>query len=306
MVSTPQRERPLAGRLIGLSAGDAQDIEARGLLARHVDIVFGAIVGALAVRGARLAYGGDLRQRGFTEQLYEQVAEAYADDYLQGKAAQAPFVHYLATSVWTGSDRIALVRWLTSTAGMAELRFMMDDDYLGVVAAGENGFFIKADGFRKALPPEAVVAALQERPTGARDPATALRKMRKAMARDCDIRILLGGKIFDYSGDEPGIPAEARDSLVNGQAVLPLGGFGGATRDVAKSLQLLADDAEIATALPRDERYQKVMAEIGKQAPHVRELLGPQFPAARQLANTTHVNDVVDMLPKIIIGLPPR
>src|SRR5262249_57836814 len=122
MASIPQREHPLAGRLIGLSAGDAQDIEARGLLARHVDIAFGAIVAALALRGARLAYGGDLRQRGFTEQLYEHVTEAYADDYLRGEGAPPPFVHYLATSVWTGAARGTLIQWLTSNAGIAELR----------------------------------------------------------------------------------------------------------------------------------------------------------------------------------------
>jgi len=88
--------------------------------------------------------------------------------------------------------------------------------------------------------------------------------------------------------------------------VLPLGGFGGATRDVAKSLELLADDAEVATALPRDERYKKVMDQIREQAPHVRELLGKQFPLAHQLANTTRVREVVDLLPKIVIGLPPH
>jgi len=308
MAAAPQRERPLAGRLIGLSAGDAQDIEARGLLARHVDIAFGAIVAALALRGARLAYGGDLRQRGFTEQLYEHVTEAYADDYLRGEGAPPPFVHYLATSVWTGADRDTLIQWLKSTAGMAELRFMIDDDHAVALAAGEAGFVVDGPGLprRKPLPAEELVAALQKLPTGARDPATALRKMRKAMARDCDIRILLGGKIFDYAGDEPGIPAEARDSLANGQAVLPLGGFGGATRDVAKSLELLADDAEVATALPRDERYKKVMDQIREQAPHVRELLGKQFPLAHQLANTTRVREVVDLLPKIVIGLPPH
>ena len=204
-----QRDKPLDGYLVGISAGDSQDVQAYGLLQRHVDIVFGAVASALVLRGARIAYGGDLRARGFTELLYQNVAEAYADEVFLGESPVAPpFVHYLAANIWAPLPA-ELEAWLAAGAGLVEVRFMTAGDYITV--RGSDGKFVVGNK-GETLPSAADVMKWLKgiAPQGAA-PATSLAQMRKALGRDCDARILLGGKMFGYAGSEPGIPAEARE-----------------------------------------------------------------------------------------------
>jgi hypothetical protein len=53
------------------------------------------------------------------------------------------------------------------------------------------------------------------------------------------------------TGWSPPARAEARESLAHGKAVLPLGGFGGAARDVARQLGLVPTDARRADVFPQ-------------------------------------------------------
>src|SRR5215467_6566489 len=181
MPEIQRRAKPLEGRLVGLSAGDSQDVQAYGLLQRHLDIVFGAIVTALVLRGARLAYGGDLRQRGFTQQLYENVAEAYADESLFAeRPAAAPFVHYLAANVWARFPS-ELDRWLTDSAGLVEVRFMTGDGYICVGTRAGKFLVQTGGGTADALSSASEVRhqlerAVPENPS----PARSLAQMRRA------------------------------------------------------------------------------------------------------------------------------
>src|SRR6202012_3244517 len=234
---------------------------AYGLLQRHVDIVFGAVASALVLRGARIAYGGDLRARGFTELLYQNVAEAYADEVFLGESPVAPpFVHYLAANIWAPLPA-ELEAWLAARAGLVGVRFMTAGDYITV--RGSDGKFVVGNK-GETLPSAAdVMKWLKGIAPQGTAPATSLAQMRRALGRDCDARILLGGKMFGYAGSEPGIPAEARESIAEGAAVLPLGGFGGAARDVAIQMQLIAANPREGT--PRGEGYPEVMKDIAGQ-----------------------------------------
>jgi SLOG cluster2 len=305
-----QRAKPLAGLLVGLSAGDSQDVRAYGLLPRHLDIVFGAVVTALVLRGARLAYGGDLRQRGFTQQLYENVAEAYADEYFMGEPDGAPpFVHYLAAHTWANLPPQELAAWLQSSAGLAEVRFMSGERYM-VVQPQDQDFLVEAGPEAAGVIAPMVFTAAEFLPRlrgmlTPEDlmPAESLVRMRRAIARDCDVRILLGGKMYGYAGNEPGIGAEARESLAQGKAVLPLGGFGGAARDVARQLGLMPADArrrEVATG----PGYPEVMEQLAEQRTRASGLLGNTFPRARILAMTTETKEAARLVVEILQGLP--
>jgi SLOG cluster2 len=304
----PEREQTLSGRLVGLSAGDSQDVRAYGLLPRHLDIVFGAIVTALVLRGARIAYGGDLRQRGFTQQLYESVAEAYAnaESGADKPPGPAPFVHYLAANIWMRFPS-ELETWLTASASLVEVRFMSGDGYIAVYAQGDK--FIVENGSEPArgLSSAAeVLRYLQQTNKENLGPSRSLALMRKAMGRDCDVRILLGGKMFDYMGDEPGIGAEARDSLAQGAAVLPLGGFGGATRDVAIRLRLLKTEGRPRDPNPRGPGYDRVMGEIEGQGELAWKCLDGKVEEASTLARTTDTREAARLVVEILQGLPRR
>jgi hypothetical protein len=304
----PEREQTLSGRLVGLSAGDSQDVRAYGLLPRHLDIVFGSIVTALVLRGARIAYGGDLRQRGFTQQLYESVAEAYADSAFRDDKPDgpAPFVHYLAANIWMRFPS-ELETWLTAGAGLVEVRFMSGDGYIAVSAQG--GKFVVEDGLepaRRLSSASEVLHYLAQTNQDNGGPARSLAQMRRKMGRDCDVRILLGGKMFDYMGDEPGIGAEARDSLAGEAPVLPLGGFGGAARDVAIRLRLLEGAGRPKDPNPRGPGYEKVMSEIMGQRDIAIRRLNDKVGEACALARTTDTREAARLVVEILQTLPKR
>ena len=313
MTELQQRIKTLDGYLVGISAGDSQDVQACGLLPRHLDIVFGAVVSALVQRGARLAYGGDLRQRGFTQQLYENVAEAYADEYLLGDGpGTPPFVHYLAAGIWQGLPPAELENWLATSAGLVEVRFMTGERY-AAVTKGEDKFQIRSgpqgqDGAGVGLSSASeVLQWLQKATPGKAEAAPSLAAMRIIMGRECDARILLGGRMFDYRGDEPGIGAEARESLSQGAAVLPLGGFGGAARDVARQIDLWPkSSSDRRETMPRGPGYQKVMDAIADQRGLEFQYLGGRIEQARQLAATTDTKEAARLVVAILEGLPRR
>lgn len=299
MPQIQERDKPLDGVLVGISAGDSQDVQAYGLLTRHVDITLGAVASALVLRGARIAYGGDLRARGFTQLLYQNVAEAYADEVFLADGPP-PFVHYLAANIWA-SLPAELEAWLSSGAGLVEVRFMSGDGYITV--RGSKGTFVVGSG--ETLPDAAqVMGWLKGKAPQGAEPAASLAQMRKAMGRDCDARILLGGKMFDYAGSEPGIPAEARDSISEGAAVLPLGGFGGAARDVAMQMQLIAVSPREGT--PRGKGYPEVMSEIAGQKALLDARLDGMMAQARQLAGVTDPKEAARLVVEILQGLPKR
>jgi hypothetical protein len=277
------------------------------LLPRHLDIVFGAIVTALVLRGARLAYGGDLRQRGFTQQLYENVAEAYADSALMSdNPGPPPFVHYLAANIWARFPS-ELDAWLTSSVGLVEVRFMTGDGYIAVSA--QRGKFVMQDSHETAgglSSSSEVLHRLEQTNRENAGPARSLAQMRKAMGRDCDARILLGGKMYDYMGEEPGIGAEARESLAEGAAVLPLGGFGGAARDVAINLGLLRGKERPEDPGPRGPGYDRVMGEIKRQRELATRRLNGEFDHACQLAGTTDTRVAARLVVEILQKLQKR
>jgi hypothetical protein len=296
------RAKPLSGVLVGISAGDSQDVQAYGLLPRHLDIVLSATAGALVLRGARIAYGGDLRARGFTELLYQNVGEAYADEVFLGeKPGAPPFVHYLAANIWAPLPD-ALETWLSAGAGLVEVRFMTGDDYIAV--RGVDGKFVVGDG-GETLPKAAdVMKWLKARAPQAAEPAPSLALMRKALGRDCDARILLGGKMFDYAGSEPGIPAEARESIDEGAALLPLGGFGGAARDVAMAMGLAPKEEREGTK--RGLGYAEAMAKLETRRALASAHLDGAIEQAQQLATTTDPREAARLVVDILLKLPKR
>src|SRR5260221_14191088 len=63
----------LSGRCIGISISTRPDLAVLGLGKEHLDDAMTEIARHLIACGATLAYGGDLREGGFTELLFEIV-----------------------------------------------------------------------------------------------------------------------------------------------------------------------------------------------------------------------------------------
>jgi len=256
-------ERSLANQLVAISVSDSPDLAALGLLDRSLRQTVSALATRLVCHGARIVYGGNLDRKGFTYQLYPTIAQAYATAAL--RSARPPFVHYV--SAYLAQDDAELAAHLKAVGGFAEVRLVERNRAVTtMVTRGKELVYTPANGAQRRL------ADLDQLPTFvagmSRDsggPVADLDIMREVMEDAVTARIVVGGRVAGYSGRKPGIPQEALLALEKGHAVIPLGGFGGAARDVAIALGLMSRDQR----LERTETgpgYQETLAAIAAHA----------------------------------------
>ena len=214
---------PFEGLTAAISISDSPDLRILGLSSLHLEDAMMEISRHLLAQGARLIYGGDLRGRGFTEQLCELVLRHYLNSVeheQRGRVANylAWPVHVFAQKPWWGRS---WPRHLPSIVLVCLTLEGQRTEYGG-----------KKAGFNQATTSE-----LPQIP--ARDWQVGLTSLRKVMLAESNVRIVLGGQVSGYKGVMPGIAEEVILSLRASQPVFLLGGFGGCARDIAESLGLL-------------------------------------------------------------------
>jgi hypothetical protein len=188
-------------------------MEQHGMGPEHLNDALGEISRQLLALGARLIYGGDLREGGITKMLFELAARyspalARKDEYAPMIVDVVPYpMHAELTSE-------ELMAWEADFATIAELRYMNQDN----------------DVWSFATRPQ----RLAQLPTG--EWPAALTTMRNYVTRASDARIVLGGKTTGYLGRMPGIAEEALLSAMAGQPLFVVGGFGGAAQPIARSI----------------------------------------------------------------------
>ncbi len=201
---------------MAVSVSENPDLQTLGLSDDHLHDAMETLASQLLAFGYRLAYGGDLRPEGFTEQLFE-FASRY--DRTRQSKGQLGVVDYLAWPVHArmpAEEKSALADGL---AGVAD-----------VVWLSPEGLPLKLDNCTgsklSVISPD--------------DWAEGLTAMRRTMLDNTSACIVLGGRVEGYSGVMPGIAEESRLALEVGQPLYLLGGFGGCARDIAESLGLVA------------------------------------------------------------------
>ena len=199
-----------SGLTIAISVSDSVDLPLLGMGSRHLHRVMNGMATYLISYGYRLAYGGDLRREGFTEELFE-IASRYQPDQPD---PTPPVIDYLAWPVWIAIPRPELRNLAKRLAGIAK-----------IVCLTRDGEAVE----RLRYP--------RESPTGPQV-ASALTAMRRKMLRDVDARVVLGGTVTDYKGCMPGVAEEALMSLKQREPLYLLGGFGGCARHIAQALGL--------------------------------------------------------------------
>ncbi len=206
---------PLSQKAIGISIADSQDMKVLGLSEEHLRDAMAEVARHLLAMGARLVYGGDLRERGFTELLFELVARHRRDaDVGDGRLA---VVNYLAWPVHRSMQPEIFQAVLEHHKGLAELH-LLDD----------QGRDISTDQLEVKISP-----------ITDEDWSSGLTAMRHVLTSSCDARILLGGRVTEFKGRMPGIAEEALCSIAAKQPLYILGGFGGCARDIAEELDLV-------------------------------------------------------------------
>ena len=199
---------------VGVSVSESPDLRVLGLSDGHLRDAMAEIALYLLASGRSLAYGGDLRQHGFTELLAELV-ERYGGHPRHG--GTIVITDYLAWPVHIRMTSNELTTFSAEHKSAARL------------------VFLALDGARLALEQR---LRLQAHEPHEEEWAKGLTAMRTTMRSDIQARIVLGGRVEGYRGAMPGIAEETLLSLEKGQPVFLLGGFGGCARDIAETLGL--------------------------------------------------------------------
>ena len=218
-------------KTIGISISDSPDMKMLGLGNGHLRDAMTEVATYLMSSGNDLAYGGDLRENGFTWTLFELasrytrqpsvfISHSHDDQELVDEFVEQlrRVVNYFAWPVHIRmtNDRLDLLAG--EVDNVAELKFL---DMEGAPMTMER---------RREMPTSEPDDAMW---------AEGLTAMRRTMQGEIDARILLGGQVENYKGRMPGVAEEALMSLQSGQPVFLLGGFGGCARDIAETLGLV-------------------------------------------------------------------
>ncbi|HMG04718.1 MAG TPA: hypothetical protein VK581_04605, partial [Chthoniobacterales bacterium] len=223
-------EKAIAGWRIGLSISDSSDLPMRGFGPAHLRDAAAEFARFLLAAGATLAYGGDLRQGGFTEVLFELLTAYRA---ISGEAVDA-IQSYLAWPIHLDLDVAQRAR-LKNTARFHPIPPPTD---LGIDAT--------AIASAKQVPP----TTPENRVAWARS----LTAMRERMNGEIHARLLLGGQARGL-GKYPGLAEEALLALRAGKPVYLIGAFGGCAEAIIETLRgkkpaALTLDYQAAETLP--------------------------------------------------------
>lgn len=200
---------------VGVSVSESPDLRALGLSDGHLRDAMAEIALHVLASGRSLAYGGDLRQHGFTELLLELIRRYQGHPRHNSAIA---VTDYLAWPVHIRMTSNELATFAAEHELVARL------------------VFLARDGAR--LPRE------QRLELSTREPdddewADGLTAMRTVMRSETQARIVLGGRVEGYKGAMPGIAEETYLSFQARQPVYLLGGFGGCARDIAETIGLV-------------------------------------------------------------------
>ncbi len=199
---------------ISISDPDKEELIAIGQDGSHLIQVSQDIARHLLIRGAILIYGGDLREDGFTEFIFN---EAHA---LQSRS-RSQSIHlenYIAWPIYH-NDNEPIKHWKAKYRSIANMVNVPPSVDVIDLIPSEHSF----------LPP-----------TNAQNSfiwSRCLTEMRHKMIENCDIRICAGGKHSGYRGRMPGVLEEILIALEMGKPIFLLGGFGGVTASVCKLIK---------------------------------------------------------------------
>ena len=181
---------PLAKLTIGLSVSEADDWRNLGLIEEHHEDFILDLARELILLGARLLWGGDLRPKDIGKRLEGVVGTYHQADH-------APQDHLACYLAWPIHHNKLLAKDLRERRAFADVRCF-------------------------PAPSEDL-----ENPALA---ALCYSLLRQQLARDCDARVVLGGRLVGYSGRYPGIIEEVFEAIRLRRPVYMVGGFGGAAQ----------------------------------------------------------------------------
>jgi len=313
----PPLGQRLTGRMVAVSVSVADDQDRLGFPPDHMDRVLQAILIPLVTEGAVVAYGGRIEHdHNYTLVISNHLGEAYRR--MEQRPGQRPFVHFVAQHRFKATAPAMLLAHLQALAPYGEIWVTGRDGVLGAFAAASqqqllvaacNGPGFDADAVLNfsegvegliACPTYAALAA-----DNAPESNLSFTQMRQQMAAYCHARIQVGGRSSGFSGAISGLCEEALLTLAAGRPLIPLGGFGGASRDIAIALELL----DSAAAVPRRpladlERYEAGLAMLrASRSSFLSTLSDRAVHQLRDLASTESLVEASQGVSRLVVEL---
>jgi hypothetical protein len=193
----------LRGVRVALSVSESADLPRLGLSSLHLDLVVAEVARAVFIAGGIVLYGGSLRDGGFTNVLLQEAGRFASD-----REPIEIFVPY------------------------SEHR-NLSNDYLRSVQ-DQYGLAAKI----VLLDQQGSPTSIHGRTFDDAEDAAVLTAMRETVARSASARVIVGGKLREYSGRAPGVLEEAFLSISERTPIYVAGGYGGASASIAKVLGL--------------------------------------------------------------------
>jgi hypothetical protein len=265
---------PLSQMAIAISISESDDLAVLGLAEEHLRDAITEISRHMLAMGARLIYGGDLRDNGYTKLLFELVTRHRRDadigDVRPAIANYLPWpVHSMKSSTYLSDLREGL-------EGIGEL-YCLDRE--GRIIAQDADIGLSPTAFSDE------------------DWSSSLTAMRHAQTEATFARIALGGRVTQFKGRMPGIAEEAEFALKAQQPLYLLGGFGGCARDIASDMGLMPDVKNPINWLGRNQFSSWGVNDLAN---------GLEFDEIRTLARTVHVDQAVALILRGMLRLSQR
>ncbi|MHB8076580.1 TIR domain-containing protein [Desulfosporosinus fructosivorans] len=214
----------LKDKSIGVSISEPSEEEliTIGQTSAHLIQLSQDVARHLLSRGATLVYGGDLRENGFTEFIFN---EAHA---LQARLqSQSIFLkNYIAWPIYK-NDSDDVSRWKAKYRPIAKMVEVPPPDDIRDLIPSEDSFWTPGNSQNLFVW------------------SRCLTEMRNKMIEKCDVRICAGGRHFGYKGRMPGVLEEIIIAVEMKRPLFLLGGFGGVTTSVCKLIQNITIPEEL-------------------------------------------------------------
>ncbi len=234
-----EKGRPLRleGKVVGISVGTNTDAAEHGCSEAHLQDATIQFARYLLACGATSAYGGNLREHGYTRQLMQLVRQH------NRAGEEARLLSFLS---WTSSKDLTQE---TQASYYPQVKFIPVEPPADVIADTRAR---KLSGDRLAY----VKARCQ---TG----------MRQRMNAELDARVVLGGKLSGFTGRYPGILEETLLALQEGIPTFVIGGFGGCAGAIAQALRGGRPEVLTGTYQRSAPEYDALFRQYQAAAPHV-------------------------------------
>ena len=226
---------------IGLSISNSPDLIECGMGNSHLNDAMLELARYFLAMGANLAYGGDLRPGGFTENLLELIwaynSTTYADEDLSPEGRATIVANKLSNYVAWPIHLNYSVKILAQHNLNGAFKFIDPPSDLKLDQKQLNQF----------VPPDSA----EHRYLWFRS----LTAMRELMSETVQVRVLLGGQVTGYAGGIPGLLEECLLATRKNQPVFVLGGMGGASGAIADAIEGKTTEALTEKYQCKNEAY---------------------------------------------------